>query len=324
MHKDEVVLVQAVTALTVGWDMVNRMQRGELWGTVHSVFRRAFNFIGQDGELYAVTSASLGPAPNSVVVAGGRPGDASMDWTGVVKPEVPVVSCGSDWLLLGDGSLMVSLRGAPIWRAWGLPRPMLPASEVDANLRLAGRLVAGRRDAEFGSIYPCLVVLGNPWVPQTLPALAKMALPAANELAVSWLAGEPTGIRAAAARLAGLGPGLTPSGDDFLTGFMAATAMASGYHPLLEERVRWVNRQVTEIAVPGANPITRAQLTYAARGQPPAVVQRCVDGLFCGSRRQAARGIKGLMKAGATSGVDLLVGIGLGCRVVLKYLEALQ
>src|SRR5207244_8060604 len=64
-----------------------------------------------------------------------------------------------------------------------------------------------------------------------------------------------------------LGPGLTPSGDDYLAGFAAAWALVSEALGLDSGHVRRVLEALRAGADPGASGLGRAWISHATRGE---------------------------------------------------------
>jgi hypothetical protein len=121
------------------------------------------------------------------------------------------------------------------------------------------------------------------------------------------LRGEPT-VEAAhdAARIAplvGLGPGLTPSGDDVLGGLLVALALV-GRIALRDRLWRALHRAIAE----RTTEISRAHLAAAAEGQGGAQLHSALSAIM----RGASAGIEGACAAlggvGHTSGWDALAG----------------
>ncbi len=122
----------------------------------------------------------------------------------------------------------------------------------------------------------------------------------------------------AVSKLAGLGPGLTPSGDDVLGGFAAVMVLLS---PALSidgcERV-WVAELIAQVAGPRTTLISRVLLDYAAKGE---VAEQVGDLLLTLARplnEHAAvwQAAERMLAFGATSGADTLLGILLALRVL--------
>jgi hypothetical protein len=111
--------------------------------------------------------------------------------------------------------------------------------------------------------------------------------------------------------LGGLGPGLTPAGDDALAGLLLATRASGG--PAAEARLVGVARSVRTTAV------ARAFLEWAARGQCVEPAHDLLVALAARDAAAAALHLRTLVGLGHTSGADLSYGIalGVGVRVVL-------
>jgi hypothetical protein len=106
----------------------------------------------------------------------------------------------------------------------------------------------------------------------------------------------------AADRLAGLGPGLTPSGDDALAGIVFGLRIALGHE--IEPRTA----SVVGALPPGS--LASAFVTYAARGQALAPVHDLVEAVVDGDAVGATVAAEAVARIGETSGRDLLLGLG--------------
>jgi hypothetical protein len=106
----------------------------------------------------------------------------------------------------------------------------------------------------------------------------------------------------AARILGGLGPGLTPSGDDALTGILFGLRAAIG--PAIEPFAI----RAWEAACVGA--FGRGVLAFAARGQALAPVHALVSAVVDGDVRKGRAASRAVAAVGETSGADLLVGLG--------------
>lgn len=109
---------------------------------------------------------------------------------------------------------------------------------------------------------------------------------------------------AAARVLAGLGPGLTPSGDDVLGGVLFALRAARGR--MEEPRLAAVADGV-ETTI-----IARAFLRWAARGQALAPVHDLVGATVRGDRDAARAAARALAAVGESSGADFALGLRWG------------
>ncbi len=121
----------------------------------------------------------------------------------------------------------------------------------------------------------------------------------------------------AARDMLGLGPGLTPSGDDFLTGLMVtdfAWRRRVPSRPALGERKMW--RLLAEEASRLTGTISRQQLRLAADGAGNEVFERVCWRLSRADERVLSD-IPALARFGATSGLDYLAGVVFALRHLL-------
>jgi hypothetical protein len=104
--------------------------------------------------------------------------------------------------------------------------------------------------------------------------------------------------------LVGLGPGLTPSGDDFLGGIMIAL------HALGEPAAaRRLADQTVSVATSLGNAISAAHLAAAAEGQGHAAIHNAVNELLRGGCKTAGAHLDAVGRIGHASGWDTLAGV---------------
>ncbi|MEV4169801.1 DUF2877 domain-containing protein [Nonomuraea sp. NPDC049709] len=134
----------------------------------------------------------------------------------------------------------------------------------------------------------------------------------ASSCAKGWLLGAVT----AAEQLVGLGPGLTPSGDDVLAGLLVAlrhlgTAAGVDRAVWLAD---WLAATVTFDARTRTTPISATLLHCAARGEASPEVIAVLRGVA--GRQALDPALRRLHRLGHTSGADLAQGIAIGVRAV--------
>lgn len=108
----------------------------------------------------------------------------------------------------------------------------------------------------------------------------------------------------------GLGPGLTPSGDDFLVGFLCGITF------LPTERCRTTCAKLAQCLAQDAPLLTNAlsaeYIKYAANGSYHAYFLRLLHALAQGSVQQTLKAGKSILSLGHYSGTDLLLGFVYG------------
>ena len=120
-------------------------------------------------------------------------------------------------------------------------------------------------------------------------------------------------------RLAGLGPGLTPAGDDFLVGLLAA--LYAGGPMLVGNRWSVVQTQCEQIATAAASRTTTLSatwLTYAGQGAFGESWHNLIIALNQQEKTSIAEAVKGILATGATSGADALSGFLWGMQLMME------
>jgi uncharacterized protein DUF2877 len=199
----------------------------------------------------------------------------------VLDGEVPRVGKGAPVVVAG-GKLVVAgvsidLRGMGPWSG-ALPLPPL----------VRDRAVLLREVLEVAA-------RGS-----SLPGMGNRAVEGLERLEAADIAG-------AAPCLGGLGPGLTPAGDDTLAGALFAVRAACG--PPVEPALARLAGGIR------TGRISLAFLEWAVQGQSLAPVHDLVAAAVRGDREGAAVAARALADIGATSGADFALGLRAGLPV---------
>jgi uncharacterized protein DUF2877 len=123
----------------------------------------------------------------------------------------------------------------------------------------------------------------------------------------------------AAERIVGLGPGLTPSGDDILAGLLVSLRTFGEAVPGGTAAIRladWLGAAVTAHAGTRTTALSATLLHCAAQGQAAMEVAAVLRGIAGQSELRPA--VRRLLGAGHTSGADLIWGLLAGCRAILS------
>lgn len=118
----------------------------------------------------------------------------------------------------------------------------------------------------------------------------------------------------AASRLIGLGPGVTPSGDDVLIGFMAGLYCTAGTDQKKLVLIQAFGSALCLLAK-GTNDISRTFLFHAARGEFASSLVTLVEAIQNGEERALYLTLKGSMQVGHSSGTDSVTGLLIGLAV---------
>lgn len=294
-----------VKALSISQPVFDIVKREGLAIRVLANYRRACTLVTSDGEVFALVSPAIGNGPLNIVIEE----NAALEH---VEPRLPVVFSDEQPSL--GGSLVVSLEAAQLWRPevqWGC-------------------LTAQRRNLEdnFAALCTCLsqngiakgllgLVLDIAKEPRACEdgthSLHILAFLARARVGIKGLLqalqdGDRLSIRESAALLAGLGPGLTPAGDDYLVGLMAGLRVWTG--PLNSSGLSPDDAcQIIFGATEGrTTPLSRAFLHSAKEGLFGENWHRLLAELARGEAIGIQQAARRILASGATSGADALAG----------------
>jgi hypothetical protein len=279
-------------------------------GTVHSVFNKATN-IAFDETLVSLLSDELPRMPNSVRLHSVVTDELLPN----LQPGMEVC-VGNDTLAIPTCNFSFHLSDIPFWE----PRPDVTIYQwnretVVQHTRLLTQFLAKKQHQDGLAPLVGSLLLEKP--PQETP-LSRMAIPKLRLLVqASWLQ-DIAGIEEATLGLAGLGPGLTPSGDDVLSGFAAIMALLSPQLSADSISREYIASTIAAVAKPRTTKLSTVLLEFAARGE---VSEQF--GTLLLSLNLPAEEFETVQKAadrvlafGASSGGDILFGMLLGLRAL--------
>ena len=280
-------------------------------GTVHSVFHKAVNIAIPDDTMLAVLSNDLPRMPNSVRLSP----IMAEKLLRHLRPGLEI------WI--GDGRLLILTHDLSLYlpetSPWE-PRPEITAypwrnKTVAQHARLLAYHLA--EQPQRGGFAPLLkpLLLGEPTAETPL---SRMALPMLRLLAqASWLQ-DLAGVEEAARSLAGLGPGLTPSGDDALAGFAAVMTLLSPQLSGDSASRNHIAVAIASVARSRTTALSAVLLAHAARGEVAEQVGNLLLSLTLPVEASKAvlHAADRVLAFGANSGGDTLLGILLGLRAL--------
>jgi hypothetical protein len=268
---------------------------------VHSVFRSVVNLEIRDG-LITIGGPSVDPLPNGVSVdslidfqtSGLRPGQRVI--LGRARIRIPACGVDIDLSRATDWSPRITPTRAELARArWRARAPQ--ARDIVATA------VRGRPESTngFGDL---LVFDSN----RPLGPVAGLAAPRLERLAAALRDADQSAASLAAESLVGLGPGLTPSGDDALVGVAAVVTALT----ITSNRDVAFLRRAAAVAPTRTTAVSSTFLRHAAVGEFSGALHALMAALVGPDASMAQSSIERLVAFGATSGVDTLVGVLLG------------
>ncbi len=259
-------------------------------GVVHSAFHRAVNIACLCcGELHTLVTDDLDDGPNSLVVA-------ADDFLALgICPGDSVRAAGGSLAIAGRA--MVTVTGAASWRT--------PVPETHCPTGLLRRRLAETEAAIWRNGTPGGFIEGMADT-EIARLTTRMLHAGADGLALALGRSDTDAALAHARRLLGLGPGLTPSGDDFLTGLLAARALGRQRGDLGSDAFAL---GVIRLAKTATNPIAYAAIAKAARGEVRERVARLVIALGSAPAAPVSPALTQVLAIGSSSGTEIAFGV---------------
>ncbi len=263
--------------------VLSRYSRGRVLG----VYRRSVNVLFGP---YVITlaDASAGGLPQGVSISG-----LPEAWDALGLRSGGLLALHGAYLSFEGTDIVLHFSSADLWIPPWENRPLEPSGEPVSHravARFAGALAPQDGMAGLLRAWDDFCAFDPP--PAGLPSAARLGWEILREYLVSADSG-------ALWRLLGLGPGLTPSGDDLLRGYIA-------FRTLLGRSPEWMPWLLKDVAN-RTNPLSRQLIWHAVRRRVSERLGNAVVALGRGGDWQIA--VAQALQEGHSSGADALVGM---------------
>ena len=256
------------------------LQQGWQTPPTLQLFDHVSNLINEKGQILSLVTADLGPNPLAIVI----PNLSFPDWVAQNNAPIslgtPTTPSSSPDLMIGN--LTIKLATAVAWHP-------IPPWHNPLDLHLIYTIVTNHPDFETG-----------------------VSFDLATQMQQALYNNDQTLITQTASQLAGLGPGLTPAGDDFLVGVMYALfskQWAVDSNQFISPTLPNHCSLITAAAMPRTTTLSANLLQAAGQGEASAAWHELL----------AARGetavytaLTRILHTGHSSGSDALLGFLLG------------
>ncbi len=280
-------------------------------GVIHSIFHQACNVSLENDALLTLVSSEKSNLPQGI-----RLGTPST-FTFLNQLRVgQTVACRGGILRISGSELSVDLRTASLWHIdlKGLRVDLQQRDTAQAWAVAWLELEKHRRGNGISAMIAAIPVRRqNPVTSLGIKTLAERAGQTVPALIDATRNLQVDAAITAIEPLIGLGPGLTPSGDDLIVGYLAGLWSTAGSN---SSRLRFMSSLGAwlSLAVAGTNAISSTYIKSAINGnvsEPIATLaQRFGQPKSMDSVREATRTA---MQVGNTSGTDGVQGLLLGC-----------
>jgi hypothetical protein len=240
------------------------------------------------------------------------------------------VSCCAGYLAVGDGSLRIDLSRAHIYKKERPPgkNSIIGPDDITFNLRLLRDVIYTHPGRE--GLVPLLenVELLGPMKVFLEPGgegVAERARPHIERLMWGLFAGDLAAVTDNGGAILGLGPGLTPSCDDFLAGLLMSLGFAGqSFYGSGDGRARLFKTagdEILRLAKEKTVVYSIGLIDGARNGEGPLAAVSLIRSLVAGSPGDTASAAKTLLGMGAATGADMAVGIYYGVRLLASITE---
>jgi hypothetical protein len=299
---------------------------------VHAVFDRALHLHAPEGWIVTVAAGlhdgplGIRVRPEDLTRVTVAPGDVVRMVCGrIPSPPTPLPyrergDVGAEYLSLshswerrvpsgwgGEGIrgvrvLRIHLANAAAWQPHTIPTPIDPdrlGRDILSAIRAAKLSNRGGLQADL--VLGAAIPGGPTWL--------RHGIAAARALLSALIRGDEKAIPCHTLALLGLGPGLTPAGDDLLCGLLAGRAIFAerGGTPSARTLPGWaaLRRTVAEAAAERTTSLSRTLLRYAPLG---VATEPLLHVLWSLGTPEGSHGIDTLLGLGHSSGSDMLTG----------------
>lgn len=283
--------------------------RSHVRAHVEAVFERSF-YLRSGDEFICVGGPEIGNGPLTLIGYLGRLSDLGL------HPRQSVDVC--DRLIVIGNSIRLTLDRSEAWRSPPWPICPPPVRLIETCAALERRAATDAPEEGLARHVLGVQILSVGETSGRQPPLARIAGP---HIAMfeRWLAGvldkqaQVAACGDAIQGLIGLGPGLTPSGDDFLVGALALLDCVG------ERDAHAALARAIIAALPGStSPLSACFLKAAAAAHVGEDLHRAVSSVIAGDAGAAIEAIEAI---GHSSGWDMMAGITATLRVAAHLLH---
>jgi hypothetical protein len=289
-------MIQAVSG-DVGF--IQTVKYSKFNGFIHSFFDKTINIKCRDtGDLYTLACNRLDNGPNSLVVDINSFSNKSFELNN------HVFSTGK--ILYIENKLVVSLENIKTWEC-SLPNYPLDDRRLTENLNIMRNHI---------SIYgKSGGMKTNLQTKKTFEMeMSRMLEERSQSLLGSLVNKNMNDALHHAIGIVGLGPGLTPSGDDFLTGLMTVLNIPN----IPPNPFKEFCQQVVMRAKTLTNEISYMTLRKASIGKVRESIVHLLHSAINGDQKELLSSLEKVLNIGSSSGTDIALGLVSGLETILK------
>ncbi|MEH7505421.1 DUF2877 domain-containing protein [Neobacillus drentensis] len=286
-------------AISGDLEFIERINNLGLTGIVHSTFKRTINIhCNENGELFTIASSQIDNGPNTLVI-----NSASLEESNIDVNDVVYVK--SKMLYIAN-KLAISTNQSEKWTGI-LPEYPANTENISRNLKrmieyidFHGKAGGMKKKVAAPSLFEI--------------EMSRMLEERSNLLLNELLNNRMTSALHHAVSLIGLGPGLTPSGDDYLVGLFTIINLRNS--PFYSHQS--FCGEVLQKAKTLTNEISYMALKKASIGQVRESIIHLVHSILNGVEDDLYLSLNKVLNIGSSSGTDIALGLVCGLKANLK------
>lgn len=280
-------------------EFIQRIVNSKYSGFVHSLFDRAVNIQSiEDEELYTIAYCEMDNGPNTLVI----------DISSFKKLDLAVNDhvYVENKVLYVEGKLGISVDHAEKWEGILPPYPndeeklKINLVKMKEYIEIHGKCGGMKRNVNSINIFE--------------GEMSKMLAERSRALVCEFSNHRMSNALKYAVGIIGLGPGLTPSGDDFLVGLITAINMKNCPY----QSYKVFGKQVVSMAKNLTNDISYMALKKASNGKVRESIICLVNSLLNGNEKELILSLNNVLNIGSSSGTDIALGLVCGLEANIK------
>lgn len=315
----------ALEAEAMGYRVLNALKDLKGKTVVQSVFEHAIYITGGNTLIKVIDNKEY-ISPTSIVID--KPERLSFKSFDIEEGTEIIIN--ESELSTPENGFSIDLSKASTWYPpkFSELTARLSLEEINLNLRVLHDVIYTCPSRE--GLVPLLenIEIYGPmevFLKEQRPTVSEKARPYIERLMWGLFSGDLESITGNAESILGLGPGLTPSCDDFLAGLILSlqlgsrilnkndTAVLGFYNKASEEILRIAKCKTTIYSV--------SFLNEAVHGEGPSAIIDLICSVFTQSPDHVAKASRTLIGMGETSGADISIGICYGLRFLISRIE---
>ncbi|WMM24509.1 DUF2877 domain-containing protein [Tissierella sp. MB52-C2] len=282
-------------------------------GKVHSIFKKVINFVDDDNQIYSILQSSFDNGPYAV-----RIDNENIDDFFSLQIDINDLVFLENKVLRIENKLSINFDNVQLWS------PMKLKIDIDkSNLELFKRNIEVYNhylfhQGNYGGVKHCYIKTYMESPVSYKPTLIERELYKRVSNFITSIDSEYLNFKESIFSIIGLGNGLTPSGDDFLVGFMTALNVVEiEKTQALFRKIKYILRQnklpTTDISI--------SMINSCIEGNKREHLTDFIRKLFSEDKEGLLDSINNVFSIGSSSGVDLSVGVIIGLMYSLDILE---